>query len=161
MEQINTRCCFTGHRPEKLDITEAEVRPLLRAAVIAAAEDDFTTFITGMARGIDIWAAEEVLDLRRTSPSIRLVCAVPYPTFGNSRGKYEKEQYNRILSMADYTEIIAPTYSSSCFQKRNIWMVDRSSRVIAAFNGSKGGTKNTVDYALSKGVEVINILPEK
>lgn len=161
MEQIKMRCCFTGHRPEKLDITEDEVRPLLRAAIISAAEDNLMTFITGMARGIDIWAAEEVLNLRRTSPSIHLICAVPYPTFRTSRSKHEKEQYDRIISLADYTEVISPTYAPSCFQKRNIWMVDRSSRVIAAFNGSKGGTKNTIDYALSKGVEVMNILPEK
>jgi hypothetical protein len=37
-------------------------------------------------------------------------------------------------------------------------MVDSSCRVIAAYNGTKGGTKNTIDYALSKGLEVVNIL---
>ena len=37
-------------------------------------------------------------------------------------------------------------------------MVDRSSRVIAAYNGESGGTKNTIRYANSKNVEVENIL---
>ena len=43
------------------------------------------------------------------------------------------------------------------YQKRNIWMVDKSNRVIAAYNGGKGGTKNTIDYATHSGVEVVNI----
>ena len=37
-------------------------------------------------------------------------------------------------------------------------MVDRSSRVIAFYNGESGGTRNTILYAESKGVEVINLL---
>lgn len=161
MEDIKTRCCFTGHRPEKLNISEDKVRALLRSAIEAAAADNFTVFITGMARGIDIWAAEEVLELRRTSPSLSLICAVPYPSFRTARSKYETERYDRIISMADRTEVISPSRTFTCYQKRNIWMVDRSARVIAAFNGSAGGTKNTLDYAASKGVEVINILSEK
>ena len=37
-------------------------------------------------------------------------------------------------------------------------MVDRSNLVIAVFNGERGGTKNTIDYASSKGICVVNVL---
>lgn len=37
-------------------------------------------------------------------------------------------------------------------------MVDRSARVIAAYNGESGGIKNTIEYAARQGIEVINIL---
>ena len=50
-------CCFTGHRPEKLSLSEAEVKALLEKDVDTAIENGFTTFITGMAPGVDIWAA--------------------------------------------------------------------------------------------------------
>lgn len=33
-------------------------------------------------------------------------------------------------------------------------MVDHSSRVIAVFNGQLGGTKNTIDYAKNRAVEI-------
>ena len=49
------RCCFTGHRPEKLSLSEAEVKSLLENAIDTAIENGFTTFITGMASGVDIW----------------------------------------------------------------------------------------------------------
>ena len=33
-------------------------------------------------------------------------------------------------------------------------MIDHSSRIIAIYNGEKGGTKNTIDYAQKKGVDI-------
>ena len=58
------RCCFTGHRQEKLSLSEAEVKTLLEKAIDMAIQNGFTTFITGMASGVDIWAAEIVLERR-------------------------------------------------------------------------------------------------
>ncbi len=44
-------CCFTGHRPEKLDISIEELEARLKTAIDEAVKDGFTTFITGMAPG--------------------------------------------------------------------------------------------------------------
>lgn len=41
-------------------------------------------FITGMARGVDIWAAEIVLKLRKEHGDIKLICASPYEGFEKS-----------------------------------------------------------------------------
>lgn len=53
---------------------------------------------------------------------------------------------------------ICDHYHRGCFQIRNEWMVDRSARLIAAYTGEKGGTKNTVDYAARKGVQTVFVL---
>ena len=37
-------------------------------------------------------------------------------------------------------------------------MLDRYNLVIAVFNGERGGTKNTIDYAGGKGICVVNVL---
>jgi len=37
-------------------------------------------------------------------------------------------------------------------------MVNHASRVIAVYNGEKGGTKNTIDYAIRNGIPVRNVL---
>ena len=47
------RCCFTGHRPEKLQRPEKEVRIELKREIRKAILDGLNVFITGMARGID------------------------------------------------------------------------------------------------------------
>lgn len=58
------RCCFTGHRPEKLKQPESEIRIALGKEIRTAVNEGFTVFISGMARGVDIRAAEIVLQLR-------------------------------------------------------------------------------------------------
>ncbi|MGI6195572.1 MAG: hypothetical protein ACOYIO_00605 [Eubacteriales bacterium] len=59
------RCCFTGHRPEKLGVSEARAKALLKSAIQQAISDGYVTFISGMARGIDLWAAEIVIEERK------------------------------------------------------------------------------------------------
>ena len=75
------RCCFTGHRPEKLKIAEDEVMKSLKKEIRTAIADGYQTYISGVARGIDLWAAEIVLDFRDEGVSIRLICASPYKGF--------------------------------------------------------------------------------
>ena len=58
------RCCFTGHRPEKLGMPETEVVESLKKEIRTAIADGFQTFISRMVRGVDLWAAEIVLALR-------------------------------------------------------------------------------------------------
>ena len=146
-EKRKRRCCFTGHRPEKLNCSEQEVIALLQKKIRYAYDLGYTTFITGMARGVDIWAAEIVLEERHRYPDIHLICAIPHPDF-ESRWKAEWQQrYRAILMAADFQKTICPSFSKGCYQKRNIWMVDHASLVLAFFNGEPGGTANTITYA--------------
>ena len=152
------RCCFTGHRPNKLDYSENEIKPLLETAIDNAISDGYVTFIAGMAEGVDIWAAEIVLEKKKENKDLHLICAVPHPGFEKRRSQYEKERYEYIIKNADYVTTISDNYYRACYQKRNIWMVNHSSLVIAVFNGTASGTKNTVDYAMKIGVRVVNVL---
>lgn len=84
------RVCFTGHRPEKLTRFEWLIKRDLEKQIRQAIADGLDVFITGMARGVDIWAAEIVLKLRRKGAPIKLICACPYEGFeehGNPAGK--------------------------------------------------------------------------
>ena len=108
-----------------------------------------------MAWGVDIWAAEIVLQLRQEGYPIRLVAAVPYEGFEKSWDDSWKKRYRAILDQADIVKIICPHYHRGCFQIRNEWMVDCSARLIAAYTGEPGGTKNTVDYASRKGIQTV------
>ena len=155
------RCCFTGHRPEKLNMSESEVKERLKKAIREAIKDGFTTFITGMARGVDMWAGEIVLEERKNNDRIKLICASPFESFEKSWDIVEKKRYNKIMEQADYVKFVCEHYSRSCFQIRNCFMVDNSARVISAYNGEKGGTRNTIKYATSKNVDVVNIFDER
>lgn len=146
------RACFTGHRPEKLRQPESVVVRGLEAAIKDAISDGKNVFISGMTRGVDIWAAEIVLRLRDEGQDIKLICASPYRGFERGWSVEWRRRYSAVLDAADLVRYVCPSYSRACFQNRNEWMVDHSSLVIAVFNGENGGTKNTIEYAIRKGV---------
>ena len=157
LEKNQHRCCFTGHRPEKLSVPETEVIAWLESEIRKAIDDGFVTFISGMARGVDIWAAEIVLRLRDEGKPIHLICASPFEGVERSWSDDWKQRYNAVLVQADLVKFICKGYSRACFQIRNEWMVDRSARVIALYNGEAGGTRNTIAYANKVGVHVVSI----
>ena len=152
------RCCFTGHRPEKIGIPERKIKQLLTCAVDKAIKDGYTTFITGMARGVDLWAGEIVLQRKKTCTEIRLICATPYPGFEVGWKQVWRELYASVSKQADYRVAISSGYHRNCFKKRNEWMVDHSSRVIAVYNGQPGGTRNTILYDKGRGFYVNDLL---
>ena len=106
------RCCFTGHRPEKLQAPEGVVTAALEKEIRQAIADGFNVFITGMARGVDIWAAEIVLRLRDAGEAVRLICACPYQGFERGWKQSWQERYQAILSAADLVRFTGRTSDS-------------------------------------------------
>ena len=66
-EKKQHRCCFTGHRPNKLNYSESEIKLLLEKTIDSAISNGYVTFIPGMAEGVDIWAAEIVIEKRKNN----------------------------------------------------------------------------------------------
>ncbi len=151
------RVCFTGHRPEKLRRDAEHIKSDLEREIRQASADGAKVYISGMARGVDIWAAQIVLKLRDEGEAVKLVCACPYDGFERSWSREWAEQYRDVLCRADRVAYISDRYNSACFRRRNEWMVDHASIVIAVFNGERSGTKNTVDYAAKVSVPVVLI----
>lgn len=154
---MNKSCCFTGHRPTKLNADEKDIRAKLAEEIRKAADEGIDTFITGMATGVDTWAAEEVLKLKKEKCNIQLVCAVPFKGVERKRTQEEKELFYSILKEASHVEYICPGFTKWCFYDRNRWMVDRAGRLIAVFNGTHGGTEYTINYAKENGREIVMI----
>ena len=156
-EKRRHRVCFTGHRPEKLTRSEETIRKDLEIQICQAVADGLNVFITGMARGVDIWAAQIVLMLRYEGYDVKLMCACPYDGFECGWSQEWQKQSREILTVADFVKYVCGGYSRSCFQIRNEWMVNHSARVIAVFNGENSGTKNMIDYAAKVGVPIVSI----
>ena len=160
------RCCFSGHRPEKLDEPEEQVKAWLRTQIESAIAGGYTTFVSGCAMGVDIWAGQIVLEIKADqrfetgSSDIHLIAATPWPGFANRWSDEWKKAYNELLHAADLVVNVCDHYHNGVFQQRNEWMVDHSNLVIAYYNGAPGGTRNTIEYAEKKGVAVVTNNPE-
>ena len=155
LELRKHRCCFTGHRPHKLAAPENEVKKWLNNEIERAISEGFVTFITGCAMGTDIWAGQIIIEKRRQNPSLHLIAASPYPNFEKRWTPEWQEQYLRLLEGADLVRYISKQYSEDCFIIRNRWMVDHSSKLIAVYNGTPGGTRNTIAYAKMNNLKIV------
>jgi uncharacterized phage-like protein YoqJ len=131
-----------------------EIREELDAAIRWAIASGFRTFISGMSRGVDFWAADIVLKHRTANSQLHLICACPFPAFEARWSMDWQRLYSSVLSQADFVRYICPAYSPSCFQLRNEWMVNHAARVIAVFNNKPSGTMNTIEYAIRQNVPV-------
>ena len=126
----------------------------LEEEIASAIRSGYTTFITGMAYGVDIWAGEIVVRLRQDNPRIKLIASIPFPGFENRWALEWQQRYQSLLVQADFIRFTFTAYRPYAYQKRNEWMVDHASRVIAVYNGTPSGTRNTIEYAKKEGVSI-------
>lgn len=160
------KICFTGYRPFKLPFAMSEKDSCYnlfvqksRQLIQSQIELGYTYFISGMAQGTDMLFAEIVLELKKTYPHVMLECALPFKGQTSKWSDEIKERYKNILNSCDKVTVICNSYSKSCFLKRNKYMVDSCDKVIAVYDGKKGGTRFTIDYARKKGKQVMVIDP--
>lgn len=160
-------CCFTGHRPKKLpwgaseqDLRCISLKAQLHDAVKSAYENGFRHFICGMAIGCDLYFAEAVLAVKELHADVTLEAAIPHPAQAKSWSKADQDRYDRILKNCDLETMVQDHYSPGCMQRRNRYMVDRSSLIIAVYDGMPGGTRQTLEYAIKKGIPFVDIQPK-
>lgn len=160
----NLNCCFTGHRDTKLPWRGNEDDPrcqALKERIYDAAEAVYHSgvrhYICGMATGCDFFFCEAVLRLRAEHPDISLEAAIPFEAQSKAWSDSQQKRYDRLISECDFHTVVQKEYSAGCYMRRNKYMVDSSSVLISVFNGSSGGTLNTLLYAIRNGLEVIQL----
>ena len=100
---------FTGHRLQHLpfgmnedDAHCADLKETLKEQPLNHTEaENVTHFITGMALGVDLYAAEIVLDLKARYPSITLESAIPCETQAVKWSMAQRERYYNIAAQCD------------------------------------------------------------
>ena len=149
-------CAFTGHRPKSFPWGYNENAPscvmlkeVLAVQISALAERGVTDFLSGMAQGVDLWCAQIVLDLRKKNPALKLHAILPCEGQESKWTVSAQEHYHSILKQANEVIYVGQEYSRNCMLKRNRYMVDRTSILLAVYNGTyRSGTGMTVRYAV-------------
>lgn len=159
---------FTGHRSQKLPFGFNETLPSalkLRAAIRAEIEYavlcGYMFFLTGMALGTDMIAAEEVLSLKKELyPHIELIAALPCRGQSDSWPLSNRTRYDNILKRCSKVVYVNDRpYFNGCMQARNRYLIDHSTLLIAVYDGKPGGTGSTVSMARKKGHAMVIIDP--
>lgn len=161
-------CCFTGYRPHRFAFSPEGLRPeqvqqALGRQIARLYREGYHTFITGMCIGVDLWAAEEVLALRREHPEIELVAAIPFEGQEAAWPQAARRQYQRVREACQRAEVLSETGGSAAYLQRNRWMVDSADTVLAVYDFGAGeyrsGTAATVRYARQQQRRIVYIHP--
>lgn len=156
---IENTVCFTGHRPREFpnkgDTNSLAVKRILSVLylkIYTAIQEGYTTFITGMSTGVDMWAANFVLELKEEFSYIKLICVLPCKEQCINFSYEEKAEYREILLQADKVICLSEEYQKDCMRKRNQYMVNHSSKIIAFCKKRRSGTGMTINMAVKKGI---------
>lgn len=161
-------CCFTGHRPDKLPWGYDERDPrclVLRRSLLRELEGLYRRgwrhFISGMALGCDLYFAEAALELRESYPALTLEAAVPFPGQADRWSEDSRARWQAVLDACDRRTVVSDGYDRGCMLRRDRYMADRSSALLAVFSGAPGGTRYTLDYAARNGLDILLLDPER
>ena len=162
MSQREITCCFTGHRPVRLPWSSNEQDERCRKLKEQIGEklDEFYArgyrhFLCGMAIGCDMYFAEKVLELQEEHPDVILEAAVPCDSQAERWSRAQQLRYRSLLEQCDEVHYVSHVYTPDCMLRRNEYMIDRSSLLLACFGGKTGGTMKTILYAMRTGVETV------
>ena len=141
---------FTGHRILGAEFNKEKLEIILEKFI----EKDFDTFLVGMALGFDTVCFKTLEKLKEKYPTIKIIACVPCLTQAYKFNRLQKEEYDRMLSVADEKIILSTEYTPTCMMKRNKFMVDNASVLLAYLVRDYGGTANTVRYAKKMDVPI-------
>ena len=164
MHSSATTCCFSGHRPSKLpwgyredDLRCLDLKMDMVQALVELYDRGYRHFLCGMAEGCDLYFAESVLMLRQVHQDVLLEAAVPFRAQAERWVEAQRRRYQDLLSQCDEVNVLQENYNPGCMMARNRYMVNRSSLLLTCYNGEAGGTRNTILYARSQGLEIVTI----
>jgi predicted Rossmann fold nucleotide-binding protein DprA/Smf involved in DNA uptake len=152
---------FTGHRPDKTKDPKTIKNRLLKCLLSKLGKLEDHHYVLGGAPGFDTIALEVLLE--NNVPKENITIAVPFRGFEKMAGfKHPKE--NMEAYTLNYTcgvlvkEVGGKegTFAKKCFT-RNIYLVQNGDIIFTNWDGSTGGTANTVKLATKKGIPIVNV----
>lgn len=151
-------CCFFGHRTVR--ITE-ELKNNLRCCIEELiVHRNITDFLFGSRSKFDELCYEITSELKRKYPHIKRI-------YVRAEYQYIKEDYRDYL-LSYYEDTYFPAGIScagkAVYIERNYEMINKSSYCVCYYDKNyistkrhKSGTKIAYDYAIRKGVQIMNV----
>ena len=167
---IRRSAALTGYRPNKMpfgyDLSHPyaiRLRANLKTEFDNFIQAGYCRFVTGGALGCDLMAAEVILELiEEYAGKKKLMHHLCLPCYDHD-AKWrteERQRLQKIIANSSAGYISDRPYFNGCMQIRNEYMVNTCGTLVAVYDGQRGGTHNTLEYAKKMGRHVIIINPK-
>jgi len=162
---IEFTAAFTGPRPHRFPFGTNEQHPecvalkaSLRREIEALCDQGVTRFLTGAAMGVDIWAAEIVLDLIAQGREIELHAIVPFHDQEEKFTADYQRRYAVVLAACSDVQVLEESYTEGSYKRRNAHMIQQAKYLLAVEEHSRrpnSGTRQTISLAKKNGNIII------
>ena len=142
---------FFGHRRIENPIRiEQQLEEIVRELLLTK---QYVEFLVGKDGDFDILVASIIRRCKRQyrDDNSAMVLVLPYM---RADFRDNEESYREYF---DEVEVFSGAHYKSAFQQRNRDMVNRSRLAIFAVNKTEGGAYSTMKYAVTQGIETINL----
>ena len=149
--------CFSGHREDALPLGETVVgyaatdllKTLLAGCIEQAVQDGYRYFLDGLAEGVDLWAADDLIYRKQHGTEVLHLIAVE-PCLHYL--KYRRSGREAMLHYVEHCEAVVtmPYQGKFSFLRRNDYMLEHSWRLICVIHKTSGGTAYTLKRASEK-----------
>ncbi len=149
--------CFAGHRPVALPKggALAYLQQVMQEGIEYAIAQGYTHFMTGLADGVDLMAADLVLLAKRQDERIQLIGVSPCENYEEFfRLRHYNLAWLRSIQLHLDMHIIMPGShrDARVFVKRNHFMVEHASAILGVVGKPKSGSQATITYAKQLGL---------
>lgn len=156
------RVCITGHRPNKLggysphNPMKYKIQGFVASYLTSLRTQGYEpTLLTGMAIGVDQWAAEKAIEL-----SVAFEAFLPCKGQESRWPPLAQETYRELLIKSSQSILVYDgdyTSNPGCMRERNLRMLKTCDMVLAFWDGSNnGGTAHCVATAVAMGLPILH-----
>ena len=164
-------CAIISHRPTRFKWKYKEnyagckrLKKRLHDQFVMLYEHGVRRFYVGGGLGVDLWAGEILLDMKKQPEyaELELVVVIPFPGHDDA---WEGPTRRRFSFLKDHSQVVLASseIGAEGYRRRNFYLVDHADCMVAVFDGDqsiRSGIGQTVLQAERKGIPVILIHPD-
>ncbi len=152
---------ITGYKAFELGIFQQEhkgityIKKAIKKRLVPMIEDGLEWIIISGQLGTELWAAEVIFELQVQFPELRLAVLTPHLDQESKWNDTNKEQYERILSQADYVDSITkrPYENPGQLKVKNHYIVKKSDALLVFYDDEKKGSPYFMVQEAQKKIE--------
>jgi uncharacterized phage-like protein YoqJ len=145
--QVN-RVLITGYKATELGIFSQKhpgieiIKKAIKKQIIALLDEGLEWIIVSGQWGVEIWAAEAVLEMKKEYKNLRLAIITPFLEQEEKWNEEKKKLYNRILTHADYVNSVTKSkYEGPWqFKEKNKFLLRNSDGMILIYDEENEGS---------------------
>jgi uncharacterized phage-like protein YoqJ len=139
---------ISGYKPFELGIFKNDhpsvtfIKAALKKELFRMLEEGLEWVLISGQRGVELWAAEVVFELKSDFPDVKLAVITPFLDQEASWSENNTEWYNSILAQADFIESVSKKGYEKPWQFRlkNQFFIEKSDALLLLYDQEKEGS---------------------